>query len=79
MATIENTYTGDGSTMHNQEINKIFKEAKRRAWVAMQQESDVAPMIKAQMDRVTIDAMRKRGQYGQADAYSQLMNPTFGK
>lgn len=65
--------------MHNQEINEIFKTAKRNAWTAMQQESDVAPMVKAQMDRNVVDNMRKQGKYDKSDAYSQLLNLSSGK
>ena len=65
--------------MHNQEINNIFRTAKRNAWTAMQQESDVAPMVKAQMDKVAVNEMRKQGQYDKSDAYSQLLEPSFGK
>jgi len=65
--------------MHNQEINKIFTTAKQQAWIAMQNDSEVSPMIRAQMNRVAIDNMRKVGQYDQADAYRQLLQPSFGK
>jgi hypothetical protein len=65
--------------MHNQEINNLFQTAKQRAWVAMQNDADVAPMVRAQMNKVAINNMRKQGQFDQADAYSQLLDPPFGK
>lgn len=67
------------SYMHNQEINEIFQNAKQNAWVAMQNDSDVAPMIRAQMNRVAVDNMRKQGQFTQADAYREILEPSFGK
>jgi hypothetical protein len=67
------------SYMHNQEINEIFQNAKQNAWVAMQNDSEVAPMIRAQMNRVAVDNMRKQGQFTQADAYREILEPSFGK
>lgn len=65
--------------MHNQRINDIFKTAKQNAWVAMQNDSEVKPMIKAQMDRVAINTIRQSGQYDRADAYNQLIDLPSGK
>jgi hypothetical protein len=67
------------SYMHNQEINAIFQNAKQNAWVAMQNDAQVAPMIRAQMNRVAVDNMRKQGQFTQADAYREILEPSFGK
>jgi len=65
--------------MHNQEINRIFQTAKQNAWVAMQNDNEVAPMLRARMNRVAVDNMRKQGQFDQADAYRDLLQPSFGK
>lgn len=65
--------------MHNQEIQRLFRDAKRNAWTAMQRETDVSPMVKAQMDKAVIDEMRKQGQYDKAQAYRDILQPSFGK
>lgn len=59
--------------MHNQEINKIFQTAKKNAWIAMKNDSEVAPMVRAQATRNAVNELRKRGQYDKVAQYSELL------
>lgn len=65
--------------MHNEEISKIMTNAKKQAWVMMTNDTEVSPMIKAQMDRKAVDNFRKNGQYDKVEQYQQILNPPFGK
>lgn len=65
--------------LHNVQIEKIWKEAKRRAWVQLKQEPETSAILQRQAAANVIAEMRKRGRYTDAEQAEALYNLPYGK
>jgi hypothetical protein len=71
----------DPSTyLHNEEIDRIFREAKAVAWAQLSQDTEAAGLIQRNSIDNALANMRKRGQYNNANQLEQrILQPIHGK
>jgi hypothetical protein len=67
------------SYLHNQEIHRIFKNAKSRAWEELSATTEASALIKRNAIKNAAANLRKSGNYTQAEQAQQLLNLPYGK